>query len=250
MFSSKHIPNFITSLNLLSGCTGIAMLIQGQIFYATLFIFIAVVFDFLDGTAARLLDAGSELGKQLDSLADAVSFGVLPGMILFRLLQHSVEFRYPDIAWIVILPYLALLIPVASAIRLGRFNLDTRQTVNFIGLPTPANALFLAGFPMMLTSHAPVGQLVMLKIMSFLFDPFILSAVCLLSALMLNADIPLFSLKFKNFRWKDNHYKYILLIICIILLSFFQFAALLAIIPVYILLSLFFRKKFWESAEN
>ncbi|MHC1708277.1 MAG: CDP-diacylglycerol--serine O-phosphatidyltransferase [Bacteroidales bacterium] len=247
MLSYKHIPNIITSLNLLAGCTGIAMLMQGQIYYATVFIFIAVIFDFLDGTAARLLNSKSELGKQLDSLADVVSFGVLPGLIMYRLLDHAVDFQYPEVSWMLILPYLALLIPVASAIRLGRFNLDTRQSENFIGLPTPANALFLAGLPLLLTSHGLIGKIIMLKLMNFLFDPFLLAAICLLSAIMLNAEVPLFSLKFKNFSWKENNYKYILLVICIILLFFLQFTAFLAIIPVYIILSMVFRKRFWQN---
>lgn len=246
MLTNKHIPNIITSLNLLAGCTGLAMLLQGQIYLAAIFIFVAAVFDFLDGTTARLLDARSELGKQLDSLADAVSFGVLPGMIMFRLLDHAVDFQYPTSTWMTYLPYLALLIPVASAIRLGRFNLDTRQSVHFIGLPTPANAIFLAAFPLVLTSHGFAGQVTMMRVMNVLFDPFLLSAICLLSTIMLNAEVPLFSLKFKGFSWKENYYKYILLIISIILFIFFQFGGLLLIIPVYIMLSVIYKRAFWN----
>jgi CDP-diacylglycerol---serine O-phosphatidyltransferase len=246
MLNKKNIPNLITSLNLFSGCAGLVMVMQGNLYMAAMFIYIAAVFDFLDGTAARMLDARSELGKQLDSLADVVSFGVLPGLIMFRLIDYAVDFQYPDSPYLPTLAYVALLVPVTSAIRLGRFNLDVRQSENFIGLPTPANALFLSGFPVILTSHGFALHLVDMKLMSFLWDPFFMAVICLLCSILLNTEIPLFSLKFKSFSWKANSYKYIFLGISVLLLAFFQFAALLFIIPVYIVLSVIFRKSFWK----
>lgn len=247
MFSRSNIPNYLTSLNLFAGCTGLVMLLQEQLFMAAVFIYIAAVFDFFDGMVARLLDARSELGKQLDSLADVVSFGVLPGLIMFQLISYAVEFQYAGSTFLPYLAYVALLIPVASAIRLGRFNLDVKQSENFIGMPTPANALFLSGFPAILTSHDFTQTLVKMKLMSFLWDPFLLAVICLLCAILLNAEIPLFSLKFKNFFWKENHYKYIFLAASLFLLLVFQLAGLLFIIPLYLILSLIFRKSFWHD---
>jgi CDP-diacylglycerol--serine O-phosphatidyltransferase len=245
MTSYKLIPNTLTSCNLFAGCAGLAFLQQGQLYLATMFVFIAALFDFLDGTAARLLNARSELGKQLDSLADVVSFGVLPGLIMFRLLEHAVEFQYPETFWMRFLPYLALLIPVASAIRLGRFNIDIRQTEHFIGLPTPANALFIAGFPLALSSEGFLLKITIINIINIIYDPFFLSVICLLSTIMLNAEVPLFSMKFKNLRWKENDYKYLLLMISIILFVIFNYTALLMIVPLYVIFSLLYRRKFW-----
>ena len=146
----RSIPNFLTLCNLASGVVSITMVIQGDLTWAAVFIFIAAVFDFLDGTAARLLDARSELGKQLDSLADVVSFGVAPAVIIFTLLSAGCEGSCNILERLRITPYFAMLIPVMSAIRLGRFNLDLRQEEHFIGLPTPANALFFASIPLIL----------------------------------------------------------------------------------------------------
>ena len=143
-----YIPNAITLMNLTSGFIAVIMVFEGQLVKASLFIFLAAIFDFLDGTAARVLDARSELGKQLDSLADIVSFGVAPGIIMFQLLSVGCEGSCNILERMHITPYFSLLIPVCSAIRLGKFNLDLRQEENFIGLPTPANAIFFASIPL------------------------------------------------------------------------------------------------------
>ena len=143
-----YIPNTVTLLNLVSGVLSITAMMSGKVVWAAAFIFIAAVFDFLDGTLARLLDARSELGKQLDSLADMVSFGLAPGIIIFNMLSANCAVSCNALDRMHITPYFALLIPVCSAIRLGKFNIDLRQEVNFIGLPTPANAIFFASIPL------------------------------------------------------------------------------------------------------
>jgi len=135
----SHIPNTITLLNLFSGVMGIIWVLDGQLLYGAYFVLIAAGFDFLDGFVARLLKVQSEIGKELDSLADVVSFGVLPGIMLFTMVRDQAE-----LPW---LPYLTLIVPMLSAYRLAKFNLDTRQTDRFIGLPTPANALFISALP-------------------------------------------------------------------------------------------------------
>ena len=146
----QYVPNTLTLFNLASGMISVTMVFRGDLPMASLFIFIAALFDFLDGMAARLLDARSELGKQLDSLADIVSFGVAPAIIVFRLLSFGCEGSCNILDRLYITPYFSLLIPVCSAIRLGKFNIDLRQEENFIGLPTPANAIFFASIPLVL----------------------------------------------------------------------------------------------------
>jgi CDP-diacylglycerol---serine O-phosphatidyltransferase len=142
-----HIPNFVTLLNLACGVLSITSMMSGQAVWAAAFIFIAALFDFLDGTLARLLDARSELGKQLDSLADVVSFGVAPGIIIYNLLSANCAGSCNALDRMHITPYFALLIPVCSAVRLGKFNIDLRQAENFIGLPTRRTQSFLHPFP-------------------------------------------------------------------------------------------------------
>src|SRR6266542_1485884 len=152
----SQVPNIITSINLLAGCISICLTFQDKILFASLFIFIAGVLDFLDGVAARLLHAYSDIGKMLDSLADVISFGVAPSVILFRLLNISIhpaisgfELNATDIVEYIV-PSLAFLVAVFSAIRLAKFTIDDRQTSSFIGLPTPANAFFIASLPLIL----------------------------------------------------------------------------------------------------
>ena len=213
----KHIPNFITSLNLFSGCIAIYLAFQGNYEGAFIAILLSAVFDFFDGFAARLLKAYSPMGKELDSLADVVSFGVAPGAIVFLLLS--------EINISVWLPYLAFLIPVFSALRLAKFNIDERQTSSFIGLPTPANAIFWAGLGF---SYADF----------FMSNVWILVALTLLSSYLLIAEIPMFALKFKNKAWSTNKTQYLFLIGCAIILGIFQLNAFAMLIGWYIILSL------------
>lgn len=220
----KHIPNAITCLNLASGCIAVAFAFQEAYFTAALFVALAAVFDFLDGFAARLLKAYSPMGKELDSLADLVSFGVVPGAMVYNYTAASLDtFMMPS--W----PALtALLIPVFSALRLAKFNLDERQTESFLGLPTPANALFWAfGAGSMFDRFAPGGM-----------HPYILIAAVLFFSLLLVSEIPMFSMKFRNLSWKNNSVRFVFLACSLLLLLFFQLDGLPFCILLYIFTSL------------
>ncbi len=190
------------------------------------------VFDFFDGFAARLLKVHSELGKQLDSLADLVSFGVAPGFLVFKMFQMSYLSGEPSPDF---LPYIALLIPLLSALRLAKFNIDTRQADYFIGMPTPANALFLYSIGLMgiYTDNETVQNIIL--------HPFLLTAITIITSFLLVAELPLMSLKVKNMKWKENKGRIILLLGIVLLLVIFRFRALAFIIPFYLLLSLVFK---------
>lgn len=228
----RNIPNTITSCNLFCGCIASYWAFQGNYKLALLFIILGAVFDFFDGMTARLLHVSSPIGKELDSLADDVTFGLAPAAIVFSLFK---EVHYPAfLAPIVdIMPYAAFLIAVFSALRLAKFNLDERQTSSFIGMPTPANALFWGSLT--------VGAHDFLTSTSF-------NAICLLilviiMSLLLVAELPMFSLKFKNLSWQQNKVSYIFLIVSIPLLIIFQLSGFAAVILWYIVLSVLTRKK-------
>lgn len=223
----KHIPNAITCLNLLSGCLGIVFAFQGELVIAGYAILIAAIFDFLDGMLSRLLKAYSEIGKELDSLADMVSFGVLPSVIIYQLFLQSPQLGSLS-TW---LNFSAFLIAIFSALRLAKFNIDVRQTENFIGLPTPANALLIASFPMIIDQ----GNFFL---SSYILNPFFLFVFSLGMGILLVTEIPLISLKFKSIRLSDNLLRYILLFSSLILLLIFKFAAVPIIIFLYFLISL------------
>lgn len=223
----KHIPNAITCLNLLSGCLGIVFAFQGELVIAGYAILIAAIFDFLDGMLSRLLKAYSEIGKELDSLADMVSFGVLPSVIIYQLFLQSPQLGSLS-TW---LNFSAFLIAIFSALRLAKFNIDVRQTENFIGLPTPANALLIASFPMIIDQ----GNFLL---SSYILNPFFLFVFSLGMGILLVTEIPLISLKFKSIRLSDNLLRYILLFSSLILLLIFKFAAVPIIIFLYFLISL------------
>ena len=226
---TRHIPNALTCMNLFSGCIACVMAFHANFEMAMLFIVIGAVLDFFDGLAARLLHAYSNIGKDLDSLADDVSFGVAPALIVFSLFK---EINYPDYLsflanW---LPYAAFLIAIFSALRLAKFNNDTRQTTSFIGLPVPANALFWASLVAGCEAIASYHPLLTLAL------------VCLFSWLLVS-EIPMFSLKFKNLSWKDNKIAFIFVIISAILLITLKIAGFAAVIVWYILLSILTQKK-------
>lgn len=229
---TRPIPNTLTCLNLFSGCIACVMAFEARYEAALGFIILSAVFDFFDGMMARALDAHSPIGKDLDSLADDVSFGVAPSLIVFSLFK---EMEYIGVMESVAtyFPYLAFLLSVFSALRLAKFNNDTRQTTSFVGLPVPANALFWAS--LVAGSHG--------FLTSGSFHPvYLLLLVCLFSWLLV-AEIPMFSLKFKNLSWKDNKISFIFLLVCIPLLFFLGICSFAAIIVWYILLSLATRKK-------
>lgn len=221
------IPNTLTCCNLISGCIATMFAFQQSYQQALLWIIIGAVFDFFDGMSARALHVSSDIGKELDSLADDITFGFAPSAVIYSLLTQMV---FPDYlafaeSW---LPFAAFIMAAFSGVRLAKFNLDTRQTLTFIGLPTPANALFWASL------IASFGTEMMTK--SWLV-PVILIGVIVFS-LFLIAEIPLFALKFKNYSWTDNKTKYIFLLGCVVLLIIFGIKGISLCIAWYIILAL------------
>lgn len=228
----RNIPNTITSCNLFCGCIASYWAFQGNYKLALLFIILGAVFDFFDGMTARLLHVSSPIGKELDSLADDVTFGLAPAAIVFSLFK---EVHYPAFLAPIadIMPYAAFLIAVFSALRLAKFNLDERQTSSFIGMPTPANALFWGSLT--------VGAHDFLTSTSF--NAIYLLILVIIMSLLLVVELPMFSLKFKNLSWQQNKVSYIFLIVSIPLLIIFQLSGFAAVILWYIVLSVLTRKK-------
>ena len=242
----KQIPNIITSLNLLCGCVAIMFAVSGDLVSASFFAFAGIFLDFFDGLAARLLNAQSQVGLQLDSLADVVTSGVLPGIVMVQLLSEALTGKSLDISAIFsdtanstsiesYLPFIGLLIAVASGYRLAKFNVDTRQTTSFIGLPVPANTLLILSLPLILNFQASQ------QITEVILTPWFLIIITLVSCVLLNAEIPLFGLKFKTWNFKDNAVRYLFLIASILLLVVLKFIAIPIIIFLYILVSLFWK---------
>ena len=236
-----NIPNTLTCCNLICGCMATGAAFYGNYQYAVLMIVIGAVFDFFDGMAARALGVSSPIGKELDSLADIVTFGVAPSAIIFYLFH---EVHYPEMlassdfslftfhfSLVKLLPYTAFLIAAFSALRLAKFNLDERQHYGFIGLPTPANALFWGS--LVLSEHAFLVSMKFNAVFLFLF--------MLLFCMLLICEVPMLALKFKNFSWADNKQKYIFLIGCLPLLLLGT-SALAAIIIWYVAVSIAFPK--------
>lgn len=232
----QHIPNAITCLNLFSGCVGVVLAFEGLLIEAGYAILIAAIFDFMDGLFARLLHVSSPIGKELDSLADMVSFGFLPSVIIFKMLDATPAVAYGG-KWI---QYLAFLIAIFSALRLAKFNLDTRQSTIFIGLPTPACALFILSLPHIALSKDPI-------ISAYVENPLILITLTLALSFLLVSEIPLMSLKFKDFSFNNNLHRYLLLIGAFILILVLQLAAIPLIIILYIILSLIQFNKLSQS---
>ena len=223
----KHIPNTITCLNLISGCIATYWAFMGIAYMALLFIVIGAVFDFFDGMVARLLHVSSPIGKELDSLADDITFGFAPSAIVFEYLRPETE----------LLPFLVFIMAAFSALRLAKFNLDERQAMGFIGLPTPANALFWGALI--------VGAGDWMKSAPFISANLSLIIVggVLISCYLLIAEIPMFALKFKHWGWKGNEVKYIFILSCIPLLLLLNVSGLAAIIAWYIILSVLTTRK-------
>lgn len=224
----RHIPNTITCCNLLSGCVAIHFALQMHYDLALYAIIIGAVFDFFDGFAARLLGVSSPIGKELDSLADDVTFGVAPATIVYALLSEVVDGALPGSALAPYLPYVAYIIAAFSALRLAKFNLDERQTTSFIGLPTPANTLFWAALAV--GAHQ---WLVANPACSF----WLLLVGIVLSSWLLVSEVPMFALKFKSFGWKGNGLRYVFALVSILLLILFSWTAFSFIIILYVLVS-------------
>ena len=218
----KHIPNTITCCNLISGCIATLYAFEASFDMALLFIIIGAVFDFFDGMSARLLGVSSPIGKELDSLADDITFGFAPSAIVFSYLCTF----HTHLVW---MPYLAFVMAAFSALRLAKFNLDERQALGFIGLPTPANALFWGSLVCGLTEYEVT------------FDglEWIILVGTFISCYLLIAEIPMFALKFKHWGWKGNEIKYVFVLSCVPLLLLLGVSGFAAIIAWYVVLSEF-----------
>ncbi|HEX9651679.1 MAG TPA: CDP-diacylglycerol--serine O-phosphatidyltransferase [Cyclobacteriaceae bacterium] len=216
----KNLPHILTLFNLLSGCLGITFLFQGHLSLGAIMIFAGAIFDFLDGFAARMLNAKSELGKQLDSLADLVTFGVLPALILYTLSANLND------GWI---SYLPLGVAIAAALRLAKFNIDDRQTNFFIGLPTPAAALLVASIPFIMDEEHVTGTL----------NIYSLIGLSVFLSIMMISRVKLMSFKFSHYNWKENEPKYILILLFLVLVFYFSFISIPLIFLLYLIFSVF-----------
>lgn len=225
MTIKKHIPNTITLLNLFCGCIALVFAFQSNFEMAFLFVALGIFLDFFDGFFARLFKVSSPLGLQLDSLADMVTSGVVPGLVMYQLMRAGSGW---DGIWI---PFLGFLITVGSCYRLANFNIDTRQTDSFIGLPTPANALFILSLPLVKDNSSSFF------VFEALTDHGILLAITIFSAYILNAEIPLFSLKVKNLSFRDNKLRIVFLILAALLVVFLHYTAIPLVIILYVFLS-------------
>ena len=231
MAIKKHIPNTITCCNLISGCIAIAYAFSGKIEISFTWIIIGAVFDFFDGMSARLLKVSSPIGKELDSLADIVTFGVAPSTILFSKLGIM---SYPSLLESLrgILPFIAYIMAAFSALRFAKFNLDERQTLGFIGLPTPANALFWGSLLIGLGKRIDSSPLMCIFIIVGIF----------ISSWLMVSEIPMFALKFKEWGWKKNQIKYIFLLTCIPLIAIFGITGFAIIVAWYVIISYIIKK--------
>lgn len=225
----KHIPNFLTSLSLFSGCIAAVMAFQGEYLWVVVWVIIAALFDFSDGFSARLLKAYSPMGKELDSLSDMVSFGFAPSVAVYTFLCEHIYIITSNELIIKYLPYMAFILAIFSALRLAKFNIDIRQSDSFIGLNTPANALFWVSFCYGLVNDVPVISATLMYI--------ILAAILVFSSLMVS-EIPMFSLKIKSLRFKGNEYRYFLAIFMIGLIAYIGILGIAGGILLYIALSI------------
>jgi len=250
MSLKKHIPNLITALNMLCGTIAAIFAVQGNLIMAALFVGLGIFFDFFDGLAARALDVKSEVGLQLDSLADMITSGLVPGIVMYQLFLRALpgtndpsadswsadaastwlEWNIPFVA------LLGLLVVAASGYRLAKFNVDERQTDSFIGLPTPANAMLILSLPLILVYQPhPIA-------VSLILNEWFLIGLTVFSCIMLNAEIPLFALKFSDWSFNKNKLRYSFIAFCLIMIFIFQFIAIPLIIASYILLSIISNK--------
>ena len=235
----KHIPNIITLSNLVCGTLAVWQALQGNLICAALFIFLGAFFDFFDGMTARLLHVQSAIGKELDSLSDVVTFGVVPGFIVFSLLE-SITSQMGTMEW---LKFIALLMPALSSYRLAKFNLDERQASSFIGLPTPANAMVWAAYGIIL-SVSDSSKLLLFSwfsgenLVDLMSNPWLIAILSVVMSVSLVLEVPLFALKFKNFSWTDNKVRYSFLGIDLLLLLFLGVYAVPVIVLFYVLLSI------------
>ena len=259
------IPNFITACNMLSGILAILFVFLGRLDWAPWFIFLGAIFDWLDGFAARMLKQFSELGKQLDSLADMITFGLAPGIFMMAVLILAIDMGNPILStnfndyasycfsnwknallygdskvyfgYFVWLPFFALLIPVLSLFRLAKFNIDTRQSESFIGLNTPSNTLFFTTFVLVLSSYFSISGYPD-YFTNFLFQPIFITTLIILMSISLISEIPFFGLKFKSFSWRGNETRYLFLLISLLFILTTGVWSIALIVFLYLVMSL------------
>ncbi|MEC4114009.1 CDP-alcohol phosphatidyltransferase family protein [Myroides pelagicus] len=233
----KHIPNIITLLNLLSGLIACIYAFDDNIQMAFFWVCIGIFFDYWDGFVARILNVKSEMGLQLDSLADMVTSGVVPGLVVYKMLANIQENQEiynltPETYYMGVVPYLGFIITLGAAHRLAKFNIDTRQTDSFIGLPTPGNALFILSLPMIINTTSSEF------LINTISNPYVLVVISLLSAYIMNAELPLFSLKIKPNNLGAFKLQLVFIILSIVLLIALKYIAIPLIILLYIFLSI------------
>ena len=235
MHLKQHIPNAITCGNLVSGCLSILFLTHNMPVKAAIMIFVAGLFDFLDGFAARLLHAHSPIGADLDSLSDVVSFGVAPGFIMYWLMSRSFDLPQWRIAGFNVLPCLAFLLPVFSAIRLAKFNIDNTQKTTFRGIPAPGMAIFIASLPLALSQvhHLKDGVL----------SYWACLGIALIFSFMMVSRLRFCSFKMKSAKWKGNEVRWIFLLVTITSFVIFKWISLPFVMMFYVLLSIFFAER-------
>jgi len=226
----KHIPNILTSMNVLSGCIACVMAFEGNYLWVVIWVIIAAICDFFDGFSARMLKAYSPLGKELDSLADMVSFGLAPSLVVFRYLSDSYVLDTISLPIAPYIPYIAFMIAIFSALRLAKFNIDERQTTSFIGFPTPPNALFWIS----LCYGLSINKLDIPVHVSF----YIVIALVVILSLLLTSEIPMFSLKVKSFKLKGNELRYLLIVFMIVAVVLWELLGIAAGIIFYLILSI------------
>jgi CDP-diacylglycerol---serine O-phosphatidyltransferase len=235
MSIKNNIPNSITLLNLLSGILSIYFGTLGELQFSAAMIFVAAFFDFLDGLFARLLNAKSPIGAQLDSLADVVSFGVAPAFVLFHTINMVNEMNGDS--GLGYLAFFAFIVPLFSALRLAKFNIDENQTTSFVGLPTPAVGLLLASFPIMILVCLAEDKGLYYDLVT---NAYFLAGVAIVSSLLMVSKLPMFALKFKSVSWAENQSRYIFIILSFFLLVLLKMAAIPIIVLLYLLLSIVF----------
>ena len=229
----KHCPNFITLLNLLAGCMAIVAITRGELVQASWWIILAAFLDLLDGLFARLLNATSEIGKQLDSLADMVSFGVAPGFILFTLTSNAFENLYPGNETMQYFSFATFIIPAFAALRLAKFNIDTNQKYDFIGLPTPVTALFILSIPIIINCK----MVVIPWLNELLNNPWLLVGLAIVLSALMVSPLHLFSMKFRSIYWRHNRGRFILIAFALGGFFLIRFASVPFTILLYIILS-------------
>ncbi|MBL7779357.1 MAG: CDP-alcohol phosphatidyltransferase family protein [Chitinophagales bacterium] len=227
-----NLPNLLTLINLFSGCLAVVFAFSYHIDWVPYCVLVSLVADFFDGFAARFIKTNSDLGKQLDSLADVVSFGLVPGLIVFWMLNNSLRADIHSFSdnEILLASAPAFLLTLFAALRLAKFNIDTRQTDGFIGLATPASTMFVTGILLMVLQNS-------FGFASLLYNKFLLYSIILFLSYLMVAELPMFSFKFKSYNWAGNEWRYLFIILSLILLVALKFAAVSLIVILYIILS-------------